>query len=78
MTGVQTCALPIYRVQGEPTAPGNQAFDIDLRARNPAWGLRWLHDIAEQAEAVGLKLSARHALPANNQILVFRRGTTAT
>ena len=67
-----------YRVQGEPTAPGNQAFDADLRARNPAWGLRWLHDIAEQAEAVGLQLSARHALPANNQILVFRRGATAT
>ena len=65
-----------YRVQGEPTAPGNQAFDADLRARNPAWGLRWLHDITEQAEAVGLQLTERHALPANNQILVFRRGAT--
>ena len=62
-----------YRVQGEPTAQGNQAFDADLRARNPAWGLRWLHDVAEQAEAVGLQLTERHAMPANNQILVFRR-----
>ena len=65
-----------YRVQGEPTAPGNQAFDADLRARSPAWGLRWLHDITEQAEAVGLQLTERHALPANNQILVFRRSAT--
>ena len=66
-----------YRVQGEPISPGNQAFDADLRARNPAWGLRWLHDIAEQAEAAGLQLSERHAMPANNQILVFRRSATA-
>lgn len=67
-----------YRIQGEPTAPGNQAFDADLRARNPAWGLRWLHDIAEQAAAVGLQLNQRLYLPANNQILVFRRNATAT
>ena len=62
-----------FRVQGEPTSPGNQAFDVDLQARNPAWGLRWLHDIAEQAAVVGLQLSERRAMPANNQILVFRR-----
>lgn len=66
-----------YRVQGEPTAPGNQAFDADLRARNPAWGLRWLHDVVEQAEAVGLQLKERHAMPANNQVLVFRRSEIA-
>ena len=66
-----------YRVQGEPISPGNQAFDAVLRARNPAWGLRWLHDIAEQAEAAGLQLKERHAMPANNQILVFRRSATA-
>ena len=62
-----------YRVRGEPTSPGNQAFDADLQARNPAWGLRWLHDIVEQAARVGLRLSERRAMPANNQILVFRR-----
>ena len=66
-----------YRVQGEPVSPGNQAFDADLRARNPAWGLRWLHDITEQAEAVGLQLGERRAMPANNQILVFRRSVAA-
>ena len=66
-----------YRVQGEPTSPGNQAFDADLRARNPAWGLRWLHEVTEQAEAVGLLLDKRQAMPANNQILVFRRLASA-
>jgi hypothetical protein len=66
-----------YRVEGEATAPGNQAFDAELRARNPAWGLRWLHDIAAQAAASGLVLRQRLALPANNQILVFGRAAPA-
>ena len=52
-----------YRVDGEPLQPGNQAFDADLRQRNPAWGLRWLHEVV--AEATGRRPGAgrthRHA-----------------
>jgi hypothetical protein len=66
-----------YRVEGEATAPGNQVFDADLRARNPAWGLRWLHDITAQAAEAGLVLRQRLALPANNQILVFGHAALA-
>ena len=66
-----------YRVQGEPLAAGNQAFDADLRARNPAWGLRWLHEVDSQARAAGLQRRQRLALPANNQLLVFARDTAA-
>ena len=62
-----------YFVQGEDPAPGNAAFDADLRARNPTWGVRWLHDIAAEASAAGLQLAERVALPANNQLLVFQR-----
>ena len=62
-------------VQGEPTSSGNAAFDADLRARNPAWGLRWLHEIQAEAQAVGLQLVQRIAMPANNQMLVFDRQT---
>ena len=62
-----------YRVEGEPLAAGNQAFDADLRARNPAWGLRWLHEVDGQAVAAGLQRQGRLALPANNQLLVFGR-----
>ncbi len=66
-----------YRVQGEPLAAGNQAFDADLRARNPAWGLRWLHEVDHQARAAGLHRQGRLALPANNQLLVFARDPAA-
>lgn len=54
-------------------APGNQDFDRSLRARNPAWGIRWLHDVASEAHASGLQLLARHPMPANNLLLVWGR-----
>lgn len=56
-----------------PTAPGNLAFDADLRARHPAWGLRRLADVLAQAHAAGLHLQERVALPANNLLLVLAR-----
>jgi hypothetical protein len=56
-----------------PTAASNQAFDADLRARNPAWGIRWLHAVQAEAAAAGLHWVQRLAMPANNQLLVFRR-----
>jgi len=62
-----------YFVQGEPASPGNTAFDADLRARNPAWGIRWLHAVQAEAAAAGLQWVQRLAMPANNQLLVFRR-----
>ena len=62
-----------YFVAGVATSPGNLAFDADLRARNPQWGLRWLHDVAGEAAAVGLPLQEQVAMPANNRLLVFRR-----
>jgi len=54
-----------------PTAPSNLAFDEDLRARNPAWGIRRLEDVAAEAHRSGLALRERHAMPANNLLLVF-------
>jgi hypothetical protein len=62
-----------YLIDGVPTAPGNLAFDTDLKSRNPAWGLRRLVDVLEQAQAVGLHLQERVAMPANNQLLVLKR-----
>jgi hypothetical protein len=61
-----------YLVDGEPTAPGNLAFDADLRARDPGWGLRRLTDVVREAEAFGFVLERRVAMPANNLTLVLR------
>ena len=62
-----------YLVDGEPTAPGNVAFDADLRRRNSTWGLRRLGDVVDMADKAGLAFEQRVDMPANNLMLVFRR-----
>jgi len=56
-----------------PTAEGNLAFDQSLRMRNPAWGIRRREDVEQVAADAGLRLAARHAMPANNLLLVWAR-----
>jgi SAM-dependent methyltransferase len=56
-----------------PTADSNQAFDQSLRARNPTWGIRHREDVEHSAAAAGLRLAARHAMPAHNLLLVWAR-----
>ncbi|HEY2189346.1 MAG TPA: DUF938 domain-containing protein [Caldimonas sp.] len=56
-----------------PAAASNLAFDADLRARNPAWGLRRLVDVTREADAAGLQVREREAMPANNLLLVLAR-----
>jgi SAM-dependent methyltransferase len=56
-----------------PTAAGNVAFDADLRSRGPDWGLRHLADVDAEAARAGLRRTERHAMPANNLTIVFRR-----
>lgn len=62
-----------YKENGAHTAPSNEAFDQDLRRRNPEWGIRDLKEVAELASAHGLELVERVPMPANNLSLVFRR-----
>jgi len=61
-----------YVRAGVETAESNRAFDADLRARNPEWGLRSLQALSAEAQAHGLLLDAVHELAANNLILVYR------
>ena len=53
---------------------GNAAFDADLRARNPDWGVRDLDTVVAEAARHGLALEERVAMPASNLVLVFVRG----
>jgi Protein of unknown function (DUF938) len=66
-----------FIVEGVATAESNLAFNADLRQRDPAWGLRRLGDVAGEALAAGWHLAERVAMPANNLLLVFRRGTAS-
>ena len=62
-----------YLERDVPTAPGNVAFDESLRQRDPAWGIRALEEVVQEAALAGLQLSERFEMPANNLLLVFRR-----
>jgi len=62
-----------YKREGFATAPSNQAFDRNLRDRNPTWGLRDLEAVAAIARSVGFSVPAVTEMPANNLSVVFRR-----
>jgi len=62
-----------YRREGRHTAPSNEAFDRDLRQRNPAWGVRDLEAVATLAVARGFGPPEIIDMPANNLSLVFKR-----
>jgi hypothetical protein len=62
-----------YLEDAVPTSPGNLAFDESLRSRNSSWGIRRLEDVTAEALRHGMGLRERHAMPANNLLLVFRK-----
>jgi SAM-dependent methyltransferase len=63
-----------FREEGRHTAPSNEAFDADLRARDPRWGVRDLGEVIALARRHGLAYRETVAMPANNRSAVFRRG----
>jgi len=66
------CCYGPFRRHGL-TAPSNESFDRDLRYADPESGLRDIDDLESLARDVGLELSVDILLPANNQLLVWRR-----
>lgn len=62
-----------YREADVALAPSNAAFDEDLKARNPVWGLRDREAVVALAQGHGLHLTRRVEMPANNLMLLFRR-----
>jgi SAM-dependent methyltransferase len=61
---------PYFR-EGVASAPGNLAFDRDLRARNAEWGVRDLDAVATLARHHGFSPPHVIEMPANNLSLVF-------
>lgn len=62
-----------YRRNGVPTSPSNEAFNGQLRARNPEWGLRNVEDVARCAMLHGFGPPEIREMPANNLSVIFRK-----
>jgi len=63
-----------FRYQGRYTSTSNAQFDQWLKARDPLSGIRDINVITQLAEQQGFTLNTDISMPANNQLLVFKRG----
>lgn len=72
-TGAPLYLYGPYRRPDRPLEPSNEAFDQDLRRRDPRWGLRALDEVVACAAAQGLDLAQVTEMPANNLSVVFRK-----
>lgn len=61
-----------FKYGGQFTTASNAAFDAVLRERDPDSGLRDFESVNALASAAALEFRADHAMPANNQLLVWR------
>jgi cyclopropane fatty-acyl-phospholipid synthase-like methyltransferase len=66
------CVYGPFRYRGRYTSDSNADFDAWLRARDPVSGIRDFEALDALARAQSLSLTADHAMPANNQTLVWR------
>jgi len=71
------CIYGPFRYGGRYTSDSNAAFDNYLRTRDPESGIRDFEALDELAHQQGLALAADHAMPANNQLLVWKRDAAA-
>jgi cyclopropane fatty-acyl-phospholipid synthase-like methyltransferase len=62
-----------FNYGGKFTSDSNAQFDVWLKQRSSASGIRDFEAVNGLAESIGLKLIADHAMPANNRTLVWKR-----
>ena len=62
-----------FKYGGEFTTESNAHFDLWLKDRDPASGLRDFEWVGGLAERAGFTLLENNAMPANNQMLVWSR-----
>ena len=67
------CIYGPFRYNNAYTSDSNADFDKYLKLRDPASGIRDFEAVDELAQRQGLKLQEDNAMPANNQLLIWRR-----
>ena len=67
------CIYGPFKYQGQFTSASNEEFDRFLTQRDPFSGIRDFETIEQLATEAGLTLISDTAMPANNQLLVFKR-----
>ncbi len=69
------CIYGPFRYRGGYTSESNAQFDRYLQGRDPRSGLRDFEKVNKLALAQGLRLLDDIAMPANNQLLIWHKGS---
>jgi hypothetical protein len=67
------CIYGPFMFDGQHISDGNRQFDRQLRADDPASGIRDISDLEKLAQLHGFCSARVNALPANNHLLVWER-----
>ncbi|MAD74357.1 MAG: methylase [Rheinheimera sp.] len=65
------CIYGPFNYQGQFSSASNQAFDLSLKSRDPAMGIRDFEQILALAQQQGFTLKQDCTMPANNRLLWF-------
>lgn len=66
------CIYGPFRYRGNYTSASNADFDRYLQARDPESGIRDFEAVNSLSSEQGLRLLADHAMPANNQLIIWQ------
>lgn len=67
------CLYGPFNFDGRYTSSSNEAFDQQLKLKDPEIGLKNFEDLQRLADDKGLQFIKRHDLPANNCLLVWQK-----
>lgn len=73
LPGGYFCLYGPFNEHGRHTSDSNAQFDQHLKTRAPHMGIRDLADLEALAEQHGMSLYRKLEMPANNQLLLFRK-----
>lgn len=65
-----------FKYKGQFTTESNASFDLWLKDRNPLSGIRDIEVVTQTASKHDYELVSDQAMPANNQLLVFKKTAT--